>query len=107
MSYAVEMSDTAQSDIREIFSYIASDLQSSINAYIQIQRIEKEILSLSEMPDRYQRHGIEPWFSRNIRLVTVDSYCIFYHVDRKKETVLIIRVLYGGMDIEAALDKTE
>lgn len=39
MSYAVEMSDTAQSDIREIFSYIASDLQSSINAYSQIQRI--------------------------------------------------------------------
>lgn len=53
MSYAVEISDAAQSDIREIFRYIALALRSGINASGQIQRIEDEIYSLSEMPERY------------------------------------------------------
>ena len=55
MSYEVIISDKAQADLREIFAYIAYGLQSRINATRQIDRIEKEIMSLSEMPERYKR----------------------------------------------------
>ena len=107
MSYALEISDAAQSDIREIFRYIALELRSGINASGQIQRIEDEIYSLSEMPERYPRYGKEPWFSRGLRLVTVDHYNIYYLVDKEHNSVSVMRVLYGRRDMESALNETE
>lgn len=105
MSYEVIISDQAQADLREIFAHIAFGLQSKINAARQIDRIEKEIMSLSEMPERYKRYEREPWFSRNTHIMTVDRFCVFYQVDRDSDTVYILRVLYGGRDIEAELGK--
>ena len=105
MSYEVIISNQAQADLREIFAHIAFGLQSKINAARQIDRIEKEIMSLSEMPERYKRYEREPWFSRNTHMVTVDRFCVFYQVGRNSGTVYILRVLYGGRDIEAELGK--
>lgn len=107
MSYAVEISETAQSDIREIFRYIVLALHSDINASRQIQRIEEEIYSLSEMPERYPRYEQEPWFSRGLRMVTAGNYSIFYLVDRRRNSVAIVRVLYGRRDVDTALNKME
>ena len=103
MSYEVIISDQAQADLRNIFEHIAFGLQSKINAARQIDRIEEEILSLSEMPERYKRYDREPWFSRNTHMVTVDHFCVFYQVDRDGGRVYVLRVLYGGRDIEAEL----
>ena len=54
MSYVVEMTDQARTDLRSIYEYIAFALQSRINADRQLDRIEREILSLSELPERYK-----------------------------------------------------
>ena len=54
MSYVIEMTDQARTDLRGIYEYIAFALQSKINADRQLDRIEREILSLSEMPERYK-----------------------------------------------------
>jgi toxin-antitoxin system, toxin component, relE family len=35
----------------------------------------------------------------------VDNYCIFYIPDKNKETVTVIRVIYGGGDIEEQLNR--
>ena len=103
MSYEVIISDKAQADLREIFAYIAYGLQSRINATRQIDRIEKEIMSLSEMPERYKRYNREPWFSRNTHWVTVDHFCVFYQVDQSSGKVHVLRILFGGRDIDAEL----
>ena len=103
MSYEIIISNKAQEDLREIFAYIAYGLQSRINATRQIDRIEKEIMSLSEMPERYKRYNREPWFSRQTHWVTVDRFCVFYQVDRNSSKVHVLRILFGGRDIEAAL----
>ena len=105
MSYEVIISNQAQADLRDIFAHIAFGLQSKINAARQIDRIEKEIMSLSEMPERYKRYDREPWLSRNTHMVTVDRFCVLYQVDRDNGMVCILRVLYGGRDIEAELGK--
>lgn len=103
MSYEVIISDQAYTDLREIFAHIAFGLQSRINAARQIDRIEKEIMSLSEMPERYKRYDREAWFSRNTHMMTVDRFCVFYQVDRNSGTVCFLRVLFGGRDIETEL----
>ena len=103
MSYAVEITEQADADLRGIFEYIAFDLQSLQNAAGQLSRLEKNILSLDEMPDRFRRYEKEPWRSRGLRLMPVDHYCVFYILDTEKQAVRIIRVMYGGRDIDAQL----
>lgn len=105
MSYTVEISQRADADLRSIFEYIAFELQSVQNAAGQLSRLEKNILSLSEMPERYRRYGKEPWLSRGLRIMTVDNYCVFYIPDAAKQLVGIVRVMYGGRDIDTELAK--
>lgn len=103
MSYAVEISEQADADLRAIFEYIALDLKSVQNAVGQLTRLEKNIYSLDEMPERYRRYGKEPWHSRGLRIMPVDNFCVFYIPDNEKSVVNIVRVMYGGRDIDAEL----
>jgi toxin ParE1/3/4 len=105
MSYSVEISEQANGDLRGIYEYIAFKLQSLQNAVGQLSRLEKNILSLSEMPKRCRRYGEEPWFSRGLRVMPVDHYCVFYIPDDEKKIVSVLRVMYGGRDIGAQLAK--
>lgn len=56
MIYEVEVSQQADCDLRGIFEYIAFELQSPKNASGQLDRLEKQILSLNTMPERYRRY---------------------------------------------------
>ena len=55
MIYEVEVSEQADRDLREIFEYIAFELQSPENASGQFDRLEEQILSLDTMPERYRK----------------------------------------------------
>ena len=105
MSYSVNITDAADNDLRAIFSYIAFELQSYQNAARQLERLESAICSLSEMPESYRRYEKEPWHSRGLRRMSVDNYCIFYIPDHASQTVDIIRVMYGGRDIDRHLEE--
>ncbi len=105
MSYAVEISEQAEADLRGIFEYIAFELKSVQNASGQLSRIEKDISALTEMPERYRRYDKEPWLSRGVRIMSVDNFCVFYIADNAKRLVSIIRVMYGGRDIEAEFER--
>lgn len=61
MSYSVEISGQANADLRGIFEYIAFGLQSIQNTTGQISWLEKSILSLGHMPERFRRYSWEPW----------------------------------------------
>ena len=54
--------------MREIFEYIAFELQSPENAIGQLDRLEEQILSLDAMPKRYRKYEKEPWKSRGFRV---------------------------------------
>lgn len=52
MNYKINLTPKAQSDLNVIFKYIAFDLQSIQNAKGQLDRLEKAITSLEQMPER-------------------------------------------------------
>ncbi len=105
MRYAVEMTDQAITDLRGIYEYIAFALQSKINADRQLDRIEREILSLSNMPERYKVLDLGFKAAKTVRIAAVDRYCVIYHVAKERGAVQILRILYGGRDIPAELEK--
>lgn len=106
MNYEIQLTPEAQNDLRSIFEYIAYDLQSVQNAVGQLDRLEKGIASLHQMPERFRAYDKEPWRSRNLRIMPVDNYLIFYIPDHDKGTVTILRVMYGGRDIDRHLNGT-
>ena len=107
MTYQVMLTPQAQSDLREIFKYIAVDLQSVQNATGQLDRLEKAIASLDQMPERYCVYDKPKWRERNLRIMPVDNYLVFYIPDHSSETVTVIRVMYGGRDIDRQLKNLE
>ena len=104
MIYEVEVSQQADSDLRGIFEYIAFELQSPKNASGQLDRLEKQILSLNTMPERYRRYEKEPWKSRGLRVLPVDNYVVLYIPDCDKKVVTILRVMYTRRDIDHQLN---
>ena len=105
MMFTVEISDQADVDLRNIYEYIAFELQSPENAGGQLDRLEESIMSLDRMPERFRQYEKEPWHSRGLRIMPVDNYCVLYIPDTEKAVVTIIRVMYGGRDIDTQLKK--
>ena len=105
MSYEVTLTPEANRDLREIYRYIAVGLQSVQNASGLLDRLEESILRLDEMPERFRVYEREPWRSRNLRVMPVDHYLVFYIPDNQLKTVTVIRVMYGRRDIDAQLGK--
>lgn len=106
MMYHVKISSQAETDLRDIYEYIAFELQALENAAGQIDRLQKTILGLDHMPKRFRSYEKEPWKSRGLREVPVDNYLVFYIPDDSTETVTIIRVMYGGRDVDTQLNES-
>lgn len=97
-SYEVLVASEAERDIRDTYEYIATRLDSPRAAAGQVRRIRDAVGGLSEMSKRFRAFGREPWRSRGMRVMVVDSYLIIYFVDDAERTVTVARVMYGGMD---------
>lgn len=103
MNYTVNITRQADRDLRGLYAYIAFELLSPENALGQLERLETAINSLATLSKRHALYHVEPWRSRGLRMMPVDNYCVFYIPDPTAMTVSVMRVLYGGRDIERIL----
>lgn len=69
------------------------------NAVRQLNRIQTAIESLDEMPLRNRVYDKEPWKTRNLRIMPVDNYLVFYLTETEALKVTILRIMYGGREI--------
>lgn len=107
MKYKVLTTAQAAADLRTIFEYIAYELLAGEVAVKQLDRLEQAILSLDEMPERFHLYDKEPWKERNLRIMPVDNYLVFYIPREEEKTVTVIRVMYGRRDIDTQLQQTK
>lgn len=103
MKWTVIYTNTAEQDLRSIYEYIANTLCAPDTAKNLTRQIMDEISSLDEMPNRYAKYDKEPWKDRGLRFFSVKNYVIFYLPNEETKTVYIIRIMYGGRDIEKQL----
>ena len=97
MMFEVEISEQADNDLREIYQYIVFELRSPENARRQLARLEKSIMSLEKMPERFRLYEKEPWHSRGLRLFPVDNYMVLY-IAQKKTKIVGSKKPYGIRD---------
>jgi toxin ParE1/3/4 len=105
--WKVVYTEQAERDLRSIFEYIAFSLREPEVAKNQSRRIVDMAAKLNQMPLRYPLYSKEPWQSKGLRVLSVDNYLAFYLPVETKTTVAIIRIIYGGRDIEEQLRQTE
>lgn len=104
MKYSVVLSPEALNDIDNIYSYIAVTLGEKEIAAKMVREIENSILSLDEIPKRFKLYDDEPWRSRELRVMNVKKYLVFYFADDDIQTVNVLRVIYGSRDIGKELN---
>ncbi|MCL2405871.1 MAG: type II toxin-antitoxin system RelE/ParE family toxin, partial [Defluviitaleaceae bacterium] len=98
------LAEQAKRDLRGIYEYFAfTRLEPKLGKKIK-QRIVEKLNSLNEMPHRYPVYQEEPWKTIGLRQVFAGSYCIFYLVTENR--VHVARIMYGSMDLSAALSET-
>lgn len=105
MKYRIFYTDLAKQDLKNIHGYISESLVEPVVAAKLINKIMKEIRSLDELPQRYKLYEDEPWHSRGLRTLTVNNYLVFYLADEKTGVVTVIRIIYGGRDINKQLSE--
>jgi toxin ParE1/3/4 len=101
--YKVVYSAVAKEDLKNVYSYIAFILKEKQTAARQTNRIRQSIRELETMPARYASVDWEPWTTMGMRKMPVDNYVVFYLVDAQEHIVNIVRIFYGGRDIENIL----
>ena len=85
--------------------YERKDMQTPENVSGQLDRLEACIMDLDHMPKRYRQYELEPWKSRGLRAAPVDNYLVLYILDDDTQVVTIIRVMYGGRDVDTQLNR--
>lgn len=98
--YRVEYSQEALVDIKSIYTYISQILHAPLTARRQVNRIRKEIRDLEAFPTRYVLVEWEPWASMKMHRLPIDNYVAFYLVDEQAMAVKIVRIVYGGRNLE-------
>ena len=103
----IEILPDASKDLQDIHDYICYDLMLPVNAENQLNRIENSIANLSLFPESHQLYPDEPWYSKGRRLLPIDNYIAFYIYDETKNTVSVLRIMYGGMNWSETWDNKE
>ena len=98
MIYKVQLTEEAKLDLRGIYEYIAYSLLEPMIAKNVKNRIVTGLKSLNKAPERYPIYQEEPWKSRGLRRINTGNYSGFFLVAEKP--VRVIRILYGGRDIQ-------
>ena len=107
MDFTVQITEQAEADLADIYSYIFTELKSYINADAVLGRLYTEIGNLSFMADSYHLYPKEPWYSLGVHNFSINNYSIFYiikEVDGKLEA-RVTRITNGRRDTDRVLNE--
>ncbi|MGN1301704.1 MAG: type II toxin-antitoxin system RelE/ParE family toxin [Clostridia bacterium] len=96
IKYELILTDRAKHDLEDIYEYIAKSLMAEKAAEKLINKFEKNILRLENMPESCSI--IEEFEERKkqYRKLIINNYVAIYRIDEENKKVYIIRIVYGG-----------
>ena len=92
--FSLQYTASFDEDLRNIYKYIAHNLQNPEAASEQVDRIMLATTSIALFPKAYRVRGNNR-YGKEVRFFPVDNYVIIYSVDDANYIVNILRVLYG------------
>ena len=85
-AYTVRYAPQALDDLRDLYSYVAFSLKEPATAQKLVNRIRKAARSLDALPGMHR--------------FTVEDFLLFYLIDQSTRTVTLVRMVYGGRDLQ-------
>ena len=100
IKYGIELSLAANTDLDDIFAYIADVSLSGEIAKNLMLEIHEAILSLGEMPQRFARSFDPTLAAKGYRRLNVKKYIILYSIDEQNKIVTIARIFHSSRNYE-------
>lgn len=104
MKYHVVITDPAAQDLRDIFSYYVDKFGTEHTARKTVEILLEAISRLDEMPYRFRLYESERFQKSSMRVMPRGKYLIFYVPVDESESVHILRVIYGKLDVDSELE---
>ena len=98
-NYKIRIYPAAKQDLLDIVDYLNTLSPDTALRYYDL--LTEEIISLSQMPERYPHPKDLALTAKGYRYLSVRNYLVFYVV--AGDTVQIRRILYGRRDYKALL----
>ena len=105
MSYDVFYTAKARDDLKDIYEYIAFNLQEPFTAGKIYKNIITAVHTLENFPMRNALYENEPWRSRGLRKLPVKNFIVFYTANKENNSVNVIRIMYGARNLEKHLNE--
>ena len=93
-NYVVKIYARAYRDLDDIYTYIADNLLEVGTALNIVDKLEKAIISLEQLPERGAIRRIGVYANGSYRQLFVKNYVIIYRVLKKKKEVHIVTIRY-------------
>lgn len=96
IKYEVILTDRAREELKDIYNYISKSLMAIKAAENFIDKIEREILILEDMPKSCSIIEEYKFRKNKYRKLLINNYVAIYRIDEENRKVYIIRIVYGG-----------
>ncbi|MCL2882543.1 MAG: type II toxin-antitoxin system RelE/ParE family toxin [Coriobacteriia bacterium] len=106
IEWQVALTGQAEADLRDIYEYIAFTLLEPKTATRLNNRFRTSISELRSLPKSHAAYQKEPWKSKGMRRMNVGNHAVFFVPFENKHAVIVLRVVYGGRDIDRILEDT-
>lgn len=94
--YNVNISEQAFQDLDRIYAYIAHTLLEPATAAGLLDRIEKAILSLEQLPYRCPERARGIYAGKGYRQLLMEHYTIIFRVSEQTKDVIIVTVRHAS-----------
>jgi toxin ParE1/3/4 len=94
MTYTIHITATAERDLLNASDHIEFVLKNPKAADDLIHEAEKQIISLTDFPEKYKLVNDTVLASWGIRFVIVNGYLAFYTISQNTKQVIIVRFLF-------------
>lgn len=98
MDYQVKISPFAITQLYQTSKYISEILLAPETAIKLLNKLEKEILTLNSLPNRFPLTEEEPWKTNGIRKMIVKGFYVYSWIDESNKTITVTAVVYGRRD---------
>lgn len=96
--YEVKITRQALAQMKEITYYISCELCAPEAANILADKMEKAMLTLSELPQKYVLLDEEPWRTEGVRKMIVKNFLIYFWIDEENDKVQVMAIIYNKRD---------
>ena len=94
--YKIQFTDQSVEDVSLIAVHIKYRLKNPESSEMIQRELFAKMRSLKDFPERFVKITIN---GQQFHRMPVNSFNVYYYVDKEHQTVTIARVLYSGMDI--------